>query len=119
MGLSPPRPFAPASRAGLDVGPRRAAPAQAPLRGQAVDMVRGVAMVTMALDHIREFWSPLVGRAEDMAHASDALFFTRWVTHFCAPTFVLLSGVSIWLSARKYVSRARTSRFLLTRGCSW
>ncbi|MBF9239964.1 DUF1624 domain-containing protein [Hymenobacter sp. BT683] len=85
-------------------------------RVQAVDVVRGVVMVLMALDHVREFWSPLTVRAEDVAHASAALFFTRWVTHFCAPTFVFLSGVSLWLSARKHVSRARTSRFLLSRG---
>jgi uncharacterized membrane protein len=87
-----------------------------PPRVQAVDVVRGVVMVIMALDHIREFWSPMTMRAEDVAQASAALFFTRWVTHFCAPTFVFLSGVSIWLSAQKYLSRARTSRFLLTRG---
>ena len=73
-------------------------------------------MVLMALDHIREFWSPLPMRPEDVAHASAALFFTRWVTHFCAPTFVFLSGVSIWLSAQKHPSRAHTSRFLLSRG---
>ncbi|MFC7671235.1 DUF1624 domain-containing protein [Hymenobacter humi] len=85
-------------------------------RVQAVDVVRGVVMVIMALDHIREFWSPMLMRAEDVAHASAALFFTRWVTHFCAPTFVFLSGVSIWLSARKHLSKARTSRFLLSRG---
>jgi uncharacterized membrane protein len=85
-------------------------------RVHAVDVVRGVVMVIMALDHIREFWSPMTMRAEDVAHASAALFFTRWVTHFCAPTFVLLSGVSIWLSARKHLSRTNTSGFLLTRG---
>jgi uncharacterized membrane protein len=85
-------------------------------RVQAVDLVRGLVMVIMALDHIREFWTPMTMRAEDVAQASAALFFTRWVTHFCAPTFVFLSGVSIWLSARKQLSRARTSRFLFTRG---
>ena len=83
---------------------------------QAIDVVRGLVMVIMALDHIREFWTPMAVRAEDVAHASAALFFTRWVTHFCAPTFVFLSGVSIWLSARKHPSRAHTSRFLFTRG---
>ncbi|SMB81366.1 integrase family protein [Hymenobacter roseosalivarius DSM 11622] len=85
-------------------------------RVQAVDVVRGLVMVIMALDHIREFWSPMTMRAEDVVQASAALFFTRWVTHFCAPTFVFLSGVSIWLSARKHHSRAHTSGFLLTRG---
>lgn len=112
----PPHPaFTPAATAGTGRGALETTP-PAPARVQAVDVVRGVAMVIMALDHIREFWSPLAVRAEDVAHASAALFFTRWVTHFCAPTFVFLSGVSIWLSARKYASRARTSRFLLTRG---
>lgn len=85
-------------------------------RVQAIDVVRGLVMVIMALDHIREFWSPMTMRAEDVAQASAALFFTRWVTHLCAPTFVFLSGVSIWLSARKHFSRGQTSRFLLTRG---
>ncbi len=86
------------------------------LRVQAVDVVRGLVMVIMALDHIREFWTPMTMRAEDVAQASVALFFTRWITHFCAPTFVFLSGVSIWLSARKHLSRARASSFLLSRG---
>ncbi|SMB99709.1 conserved hypothetical protein [Hymenobacter roseosalivarius DSM 11622] len=95
--------------AGLCLGTERT-------RVQAVDVVGGLVMVIMALDHIREFWTPMVMRAEDVAQASAALFFTRWVTHFCAPTFVFLSGVSIWLSARKHRSRARTSSFLLTRG---
>jgi uncharacterized membrane protein len=85
-------------------------------RVQAVDVVRGLVMFIMALDHIREFWTPMAMRAEDVAQASAALFFTRWVTHFCAPTFVFLSGVSVWLAARKHRSRARTSGFLLTRG---
>ncbi|MCC3153206.1 heparan-alpha-glucosaminide N-acetyltransferase domain-containing protein [Hymenobacter sp. BT770] len=112
-----PAPAASTSTAQLGWDERVAAPVvPGSARVQAVDVVRGVAMVLMALDHIREFWSPMTMRAEDVAHASAALFFTRWVTHFCAPTFVLLSGVSIWLSARKQVSRARTSGFLLTRG---
>jgi uncharacterized membrane protein len=85
-------------------------------RVQAVDVVRGLVMVIMALDHIREFWTPLPMRPEDVAQASASLFFTRWVTHFCAPTFVFLSGVSIWLSAQKRGSRARASIFLLSRG---
>lgn len=85
-------------------------------RVQAIDVVRGLAMVVMALDHIREFWSPTLVRPEDVAHASALLFFTRWITHFCAPTFVFLSGASIWLYAQQQPSRARVSRFLLTRG---
>ena len=85
-------------------------------RVQAIDVVRGLAMVIMALDHIREFWSPTRVRPEDVSQASVLLFFTRWITHFCAPTFVFLSGCSIYLLEQKLGSRARLSRFLLTRG---
>jgi uncharacterized membrane protein len=73
-------------------------------------------MVIMALDHIREFWTPTFVRPEDVTQASGLLFFTRWITHFCAPTFVFLSGVSIWLYQRKQPKRPAVSRFLLTRG---
>ncbi|MDQ2793022.1 MAG: heparan-alpha-glucosaminide N-acetyltransferase domain-containing protein [Bacteroidota bacterium] len=112
----------PASRAGLATLVFAAnevaalPPAAERPRVQAVDVVRGLVMVIMALDHIREFWTPMTMRAEDVAQASAALFFTRWVTHFCAPTFVFLSGVSIWLYGRKQPSRARTSGFLFSRG---
>ena len=85
-------------------------------RVQAIDVVRGLAMVVMALDHAREFWSPTPVRAEDVAHASALLFLTRWATYFCAPTFVFLSGASIFLYQQKQPSRAAVSRFLLTRG---
>jgi len=66
-------------------------------RVQALDVVRGLAMVIMVLDHIREFWTPTAVQAEDVAHASVLVFFTRWITHFCAPTFVLLAGTSVFL----------------------
>ncbi len=85
-------------------------------RVQAIDLVRGLAMVVMALDHAREFWSPTPVRAEDVAQASALLFLTRWVTYFCAPTFVFLSGASIYLYQQKQPSRAVVSRFLLSRG---
>ena len=85
-------------------------------RVQVVDVVRGLAMVIMALDHIREFWTPTAVRAEDVAHASALLFFTRWITHFCAPTFVFLAGASVFLYQQKQASKGMVSRFLLTRG---
>jgi uncharacterized membrane protein len=97
--------------------PAVSAPSRATLsRVQAVDVVRGLVMVIMALDHVRDFWSPTPIRPEDMEHTTMLLFFTRWITHFCAPTFVFLSGVSIWLYQRKQGSRGATSRYLLTRG---
>lgn len=85
-------------------------------RVQAIDVVRGLAMVIMALDHIRDFWNPTTVRPEDVAHASVFLFFTRWITHFCAPTFVFLAGTSVFLYQQKQASRGAVSRFLLTRG---
>jgi uncharacterized membrane protein len=93
------------------VPPRAAAP-----RVQAIDVVRGLVMVLMALDHSRDFWSPAPVRPEDVAHAPALLFVTRWVTHLCAPTFVFLSGCSVYLYAQKRRDRAAVSRFLLTRG---
>jgi uncharacterized membrane protein len=91
--------------------PRAATP-----RVQALDVVRGLVMVIMALDHSRDFWSPFPVRPEDVAHAPALLFFTRWVTHFCAPTFVFLSGCSVYLYEQKRQNPAAVSRFLLTRG---
>jgi uncharacterized membrane protein len=85
-------------------------------RVQSIDLVRGLVMIIMALDHIREFWSPTPVRAEDVSQASVLLFFTRWITHFCAPTFVFLAGASIFLYQQKQTSRRHVSWFLLTRG---
>jgi uncharacterized membrane protein len=85
-------------------------------RVQAIDIVRGLVMVIMALDHVRDFWSPTAFRPEDLTQTSVLLFFTRWITHFCAPTFVFLSGTSIYLYQQKQPSRRQVSWFLLTRG---
>lgn len=80
-----------------------------------VDAVRGLVMVWMALDHARHF----VGRGgfapEDMRQTTLALFFTRWITHFCAPLFFLLAGVAAWLYGARS-GPAALRRFLLTRG---
>lgn len=73
-------------------------------------------MIIMALDHVREFFSYTAYRATDVAQASVSLFFTRWVTHLCAPTFVFLSGISIFFYFKKFGSLKKTSFFLLTRG---
>lgn len=73
-------------------------------------------MIIMALDHVREFFSYTSYRPTDVTQASVMLFFTRWVTHLCAPTFVFLSGISIYLYCKKTGSLQKTSVFLLTRG---
>jgi uncharacterized membrane protein len=86
-------------------------------RVSSIDLMRGIVMVVMALDHTRDFfhltafqWDP-----EDLIRTNAPLFFTRWITHFCAPTFVLLSGTSVRLSLQKK-SKKEVSRFLWTRG---
>ena len=79
-------------------------------------MVRGLVIVIMALDHVRDFF--LFGAEQDPMANPDitaGLFATRWITHFCAPVFVLLAGTSAGLmGARK--SRSALARFLFTRG---
>ena len=73
-------------------------------------------MVIMALDHVRDFFSYTSYRPTDVTQASVLLFSTRWITHLCAPTFVFLSGISIYLYFNKIRDLKKTSVFLLTRG---
>lgn len=92
-------------------------------RINSIDILRGIVMVIMALDHTRDFFHQV-----DLENASDAAlgptniattfplwFFTRWITHFCAPIFVFLSGASAWLMGQKKTKK-QLSTFLLTRG---
>jgi uncharacterized membrane protein len=84
-------------------------------RLSAIDMVRGLVIVIMAIDHVRDF--TMVGTEQDPMtnpNISAAVFFTRWITHFCAPVFVLLAGTSAGLmTARK--SRHALAQFLVSR----
>jgi uncharacterized membrane protein len=84
-------------------------------RIESVDVVRGVIMIIMALDHTRDFFGILGQNPTDLANASAALFLTRWITHFCAPVFFLLTGTGAYLSLRRK-SRSELSRFLFMRG---
>lgn len=84
-------------------------------RLEAVDVLRGVIMILMALDHTRDFFGIPGQNPTDLASASAALFLTRWITHFCAPVFFLLTGTGSYLALRRR-SRAELSWFLLTRG---
>ena len=81
----------------------------------AIDCLRGVIMVLMALDHTRYYFSNVQHAPEDLAHTWMALFLTRWVTHFCAPLFFFLSGMSAYLRGRKTGVRD-LRRYLVTRG---
>ena len=76
-------------------------------RVASIDIIRGIVMVLMAIDHVRVFAAVPAGGAE------PAVFFTRWITHFCAPAFIFLAGTSAFLHGRR---NPDLSRFLLTRG---
>ena len=84
-------------------------------RIESVDVVRGIIMILMALDHTRDFFGIPGQNPVDLSTASAALFLTRWITHICAPTFFLLTGTGAALSLRKRTT-AELSRFLVTRG---
>lgn len=84
-------------------------------RIESIDVVRGVIMILMALDHTRDFFGNSGLNPTDPATTTIPLFFTRWITHFCAPVFFLLTGTGAYLSLRKK-SKRELSRFLFTRG---
>ena len=91
------------------------APATMRTRIEAVDVVRGVIMIVMALDHTRDFFGIPGQNPTDLSTASAALFLTRWITYFCAPVFFLLTGTGAYLSLRRR-TRPELARFLFTRG---
>ena len=82
-------------------------------RLDSVDLLREIVMVIMALDHTRDFLTNS-GLPSDV-HA-PALFLTRWISNFCAPTFVFLAGVSAFLYGSRGRSKGTVSAFLLSRG---
>jgi uncharacterized membrane protein len=90
-------------------------PAQSPGRTSSIDLLRGTVMVLMVLDHARDFFVGFNRDPTDLATTTWPLFLTRLSTHFCAPVFVLLAGVSAQLYAQKRGLPA-ARRFLLTRG---
>lgn len=86
-------------------------------RIHSIDLLRGLVMIIMALDHTRDFFHADAMTQDPLNPATTTpwLYFTRWVTHFCAPTFVFLSGASIWLqSLRK--TKKELSLFVIKRG---
>jgi uncharacterized membrane protein len=85
------------------------------VRIESIDVVRGVIMIIMALDHVRDFFGNSGFNPTDPANTTIPLFFTRWITHFCAPVFFLLTGTGAYLSLAKKGKR-ELSRFLFTRG---
>lgn len=92
-------------------------------RVRSIDLLRGIVMIIMALDHTRDYFTSFRGDPTDLTipfgepgYVSSALFFTRWITHYCAPIFVFLSGVSAWLSLQKGRTKTQAAGFLFTRG---
>ncbi len=101
-------------QAGEQAGSR--APARNMERIGSIDLMRGIVMIIMAIDHVRDFFNPFADPT-DLSQASAGLFLTRWITHYCAPTFVFLAGTSAYLYGRsKGLGRAEVQRFVLTRG---
>ncbi|MGH9350335.1 MAG: DUF1624 domain-containing protein [Vicinamibacterales bacterium] len=87
-------------------------------RVQAVDILRGLVMVVMALDHTRDYVhaAAMAFQPEDLRQATPAIFMTRWITHFCAPVFMFCAGTAAFLRLERGGSRSELSRFLWTRG---
>ncbi len=90
--------------------------AKAGERLQSIDILRGLVMVIMALDHFRDFFSSANFSPTDLSSTTVMYFLTRWITHFCAPVFVFLAGTSAYLALMKGKSRKELARFLVTRG---
>jgi uncharacterized membrane protein len=102
-----------------ELPPERATPGPtANRRGRldSIDLLRGLIMALMVLDHTRDFFTRQTFDPTDLTRSTPALFFTRWVTHFCAPVFVFLAGAGAWLWASRGRSRTQLAEYLATRG---
>jgi len=86
-----------------------------PRRVESIDLLRGLVMILMALDHTREYFGATAISPTDLTRATAAVFMTRWITHICAPTFFFLTGTSAGLTlGRRTIPQL--SRLLVTRG---
>ncbi len=93
------------------------APAAPPReRLDSIDLLRGLVMVIMAIDHVRDYFTNVRFDPLDLSQTTVPLALTRLITHFCAPVFVFLAGTGAYLSLTRGKSRRALSRFLLTRG---
>ena len=81
-----------------------------------IDILRGLVMVLMALDHTRVFFTNAMFDPTDLGQTTAAYFATRWVTHFCAPVFIFLAGTAVFLRLKAKQDKASVAGFLITRG---
>lgn len=81
-----------------------------------IDLLRGLVMVLMTLDHTRAFFSNASFNPLDIEQSNIPLFFTRWITHLCAPSFIFLAGIAAYLSLQRGKTKKELARFLLIRG---
>jgi uncharacterized membrane protein len=81
-----------------------------------IDILRGLIMIIMALDHVRDFYGHASFNPLDLTKTTPILFLTRWITHFCAPGFIFLSGISAFLSLSRKKTKNEAALFLLKRG---
>lgn len=87
-------------------------------RIDAIDLLRGLVMVIMALDHTRDFVHAAAMNfpPEDLQQTTAAIFMTRWITHFCAPVFMFCAGLGAYIQRERGITRSALARFLVTRG---
>jgi uncharacterized membrane protein len=87
-------------------------------RIDSIDLLRGIVMVIMMLDHTRDFVHSGAFQFDptDLKQTTVAVFFTRWITHYCAPIFVFLAGTGAYLQFARGKSKSSLSKFLITRG---
>src|SRR5690349_2029907 len=86
-------------------------------RIESIDLLRGLIMIVMALDHVRDYFhaGAFINDPLDLNTTTPVLYFTRWITHYCAPLFMFLSGASASLVGQRK-GKAYLTRFLITRG---